>query len=139
MHFIFVSYSPRYTYCWYSCALRFLFDIHVLPGRPWTGQRVAGRPPSRMLKRWPRADSIGYFLPPCLLPRSQGSWDWCLPASLSMQKVLRSLGGTADSRQSDGCVCVLPLVRWGQGSKHSSDRIQLLLRLLSFAIVIATN
>lgn len=33
--FIFVSYSPRYTYCWYSCTLRFVFDIHVTP--KWRG------------------------------------------------------------------------------------------------------
>lgn len=102
MRFIFVSYSPRYTYCWYSCTLRFVFDVHVTPWQALdAGGRVAGRRLSRMLERWPQADSIGYFLPPCLLPRSQGSWDWCLPASLLIQKLLCSLGRTADSRQSD--------------------------------------
>lgn len=73
MRFIFVSYSPRYTYCWYSCTLRFVFDIHVTPWQALdAGGRVAGQRPSSMLERWPQADSIGYFLPPCLLPGELG-------------------------------------------------------------------
>ncbi|CAI9151851.1 unnamed protein product [Rangifer tarandus platyrhynchus] len=101
MRFIFVSYSPRYTYCWYSCALRFVFDIHVTPWQAldqageWLGSRRAG-----CWSGGRRLTALAiFYLPACsLAPRGVGTGVSHFPL---MQKLLCSLGGTADSRQSD--------------------------------------